>query len=436
MPSMPHRNDSQNLQIGYLMQNGAPDLKRVSGPQLHTTAVVEGLRKQGHLVRMVANQDHRLGWSEDLQNWFPPQYGSTYSRIFKLFESMLRRIQAELKLPFLGIFDSMHFADACHSHLLKFDVLYERHGYMGFGGVMAARWLGIPLILELNGNIIKEIDERKLPMSSFQREIGKWITIRTFLAADHMVVVSDALKQTLVNEYQIPAEHISVVLNGVDVDLFSKRYDADKVRSRFGLNDGPLVGFVGTFEPWHGVDLLVSAFREIILRFPDAQLLIVGDGHGKDKVVAHANRLGLDGEVKFLGRLPQVEVAEVLSATKVLVAPYPFEYGDIVGTPLKIMEYMAAGKGIVASTAPLHEMIEHEVTGLRVAPADPEALADGINRLLEDDHLCNSLGENAVTRAKKYSWDQIVLRLAEIFVNEIDKKKAERRHSRRKWFLG
>jgi glycosyltransferase involved in cell wall biosynthesis len=189
----------------------------------------------------------------------------------------------------------MHFADACHSHLLKFDVLYERHGYMGFGGVMAARWLGIPLILELNGNIIKEIDERKLPMSSFQREIGKWITIRTFLAADHMVVVSDALKQTLVNEYQIPAEHISVVLNGVDIDLFSKRYDADKVRSRFGLNDGPLVGFVGTFEPWHGVDLLVSAFREIILRFPDAQLLIVGDGHGKDKVVAHANQLGLDG---------------------------------------------------------------------------------------------------------------------------------------------
>jgi glycosyltransferase involved in cell wall biosynthesis len=315
-------------------------------------------------------------------------------------------------------------------------VLYERHGYMGFGGVMAARWLGIPLILELNGNIIKEIDERKLPMSPLQRAIGRWITIRTFLAADHMVVVSDALRQTLINEYQIPAGHISVVLNGVDVDLFSKRYDADRVRSRFGLSGGPLVGFVGTFEPWHGVDLLVSAFCEITLKCPKAQLVIVGEGPGKDKAVAHANQLGLDGRVKFLGRLPQVEVAEVLSATKVLVAPYPFEYGDIVGTPLKIMEYMAAGKGIVASTAPLHEMIEHEVTGLRVAPADPKALADGINRLLDDENLCNSLGENAATRAKRYSWDQVALRLVEIFVNEIDKKKAGRLHSRRKWFLG
>jgi glycosyltransferase involved in cell wall biosynthesis len=426
---MPRQNDFQNFRIGYIMQNGAPDLDVVSGPQLHVLAVINGLRKLGHSVRIFAKQQKRLGWTDDLQEWRSPQFGWTQSGWFRVIESTVRRIQSEFRLPFLGLFDSLHFADACGIHLRKCNVLYERHGYMGFGGVLTSRWLGIPLILELNGNIIKEIDERKLPMSSFQREIGKWITIRTFLAADHMVVVSDALKQTLINEYQIPAGHISVVLNGVDIDLFSKQYDADKVRSRFGLSDGPLVGFVGTFEPWHGVDLLVSAFCEITLKCPKAQLVIVGEGPGKDKAVAHANQLGLDGRVKFLGRLPQEEVAEVLSTAKVLVAPYPFEHGDIVGTPLKIMEYMAAGKGIVASTALLHEMIEHEVTGLRVAPADPKALADGINRLLEDDHLCNSLAENAGTCAKKYSWDQVALRLAEIFVNEIDKKKAGRRHS-------
>jgi hypothetical protein len=82
------------------MQNGAPDLKQVSGPQLHTEAVVSGLRKQGHLVRMVANQDHRLGWSEDLQNWFPSQCGPIYNRIFRLFESMLRRDTGRAKVAF------------------------------------------------------------------------------------------------------------------------------------------------------------------------------------------------------------------------------------------------------------------------------------------------------------------------------------------------
>lgn len=418
------------------MQNGAPDLDVVSGPQLHVLAVINGLRKLGHSVRIFANQQNRLGcWTDDLQEWRSPQFGWTQSGWFRVIESTIRRIQSEFRLPYLGLFDSLHFADACRRHLRNCDVLYERHGYMGFGAVFVSRQLAIPHVLELNGNIIKEIDERGLSMSTVQRKIGKWITIRSFLAADHMVVVSDALKQTLVKEYQIPAEHISVVLNGVDVNLFSQRYDADEVRSRFGLADGPLVGFVGTFEPWHGVDLLVSAFREIALRFPDAQLVIIGEGPGKNKSVAQANQLGLDGRVKFLGRLPQVDVAGVLSAMKVLVAPYPYEYSDIVGTPLKIMEYMAAGKGIVASSAPLHEMIEHEVTGLRVAPADPKTLADGINRLLDDDQLRSSLGENAARRAKKYSWDQVSQRLAGIFVEEIDKSKQGSSNPRRKWFF-
>jgi glycosyltransferase involved in cell wall biosynthesis len=390
---MPRQSDFQSFRIGYIMQNGAPDLDVVSGPQLHVLAVINGLRKLGHSVRIFANQQKRLGWKDDLQEWMSPQFGWTQSGWFRVIESTIRRIQSEFHLPYLGLFDSLHFADACRRHLRNCDVLYERHGYMGFGAVFASRQLNIPHVLELNGNIIKEIDERGLSMSTVQRKIGKWITIRTFLAADHMVVVSDALKQTLVKEYQIPAEHISVVLNGVDVNLFSQRYDADEVRSRFGLAEGPLIGFVGTFDPWHGVDLLVSAFREVALRFPESQLVIIGEGPGKNQAIVLANQLGLDGKVRFLGRLPQVEVSEVLSTMQVLVAPYPFEYGDIVGTPLKIMEYMAAGKGIVASTAPLHEMIEHEVTGLRVAPADPKALADGINRLLKDDHLCNSLGK-------------------------------------------
>ncbi len=403
------------------MQNGAPDLSLVSGPQLHTMAVIKGLKKQGHIVRAVATQNCRLGWSEDLQEWLPPQYGITYTKLFRFIERALRRVQSELKLPFLGLFDSLHFADACRNHLKGFDVLYERHGYMGFGGVIAAQWLRIPLILELNGNIIKEIDERGLSMSVLQRKIGRWITIRTFLAADRIVVVSEALGRTLVNDYHIPAGKISIVLNGVDVDLFSQQYAGDKVRTRFALAAGPIVGFVGSFEPWHGVDLLVSAFQEVSRMHPEAQLVVIGEGSGKEKAVTRANHLGLDDKVKFLGRLSQTQVAAVLSVAKVLVAPYPFDYSDIVGTPLKIMEYMAASKGIVASTAPLHEMIEHEVTGLRVAPANAKSLADGINRLLENDELCDTLGQTAAKFAQKYSWDQVNIKLAQIFVESISK---------------
>ncbi len=406
----------RQLRIGYLMQNGAPDLSQISGPQLHTLAVINGLIKLGHTVRAVGFQKDRLGWSDDLQEWSPPRYGFTKRRWFRYVESLLRRIQYELKIPFLGLFDSLHYADACHHHLDGFDVLYERHGYMGFGGLIAARWLGVPVVLELNGNIIREIDERGLSIPPLQRRIGMWITIQTLKSADRVVVVSEALRQTLIHEYGIPTGKVSVVLNGVNIELFSQPHDHDAIRSRHGLPSDPIVTFVGSFEPWHGVDLLVSSFEQVRQRHPDSQLVIVGDGSGKDKAVSRANDLGLGDRVRFLGRLPQDQVAAVLSISRVLVAPYPFESGDIVGTPLKIMEYMAAGKGIVASTAPIHERIEDGVTGLRVAQANEKALADGIVKLLENDELCASLGGNAFRQAQTYSWDHVSAELANIFM--------------------
>jgi glycosyltransferase involved in cell wall biosynthesis len=418
------------LKIGYLMQNGAPNLGEVSGPQLHTTAIINGLKKLGHTVRVVAFQKGKLGWSEDILEWQTPRYGPTSNTLFRLIESVVRRLQTELKLPFLGLFDSLRYADACCHHLDGFDILYERHGYMGFGGVIAARWLGIPLILELNGNIIKEIDKRRLSITPLQRNIGKWITKQTLLAADGVIVVSEALRQTLVNEYQIPATKVSVVINGVDVELFSRKYERAAIQSQFHLSSGPIIGFVGTFEPWHGVDLLVSSFRIVERKHTDAQLVIIGDGPAKEKAIALAKEYGLGDKIRFLGRLPQTQVAAILSISKVLVAPYPFQNGDIVGTPLKIMEYMAAGKGIVASTAPLHELIENGKTGLRVSPASEQALADGINNLLENDELCSFMEKNAKLQANKFSWDNVSMELEQIFVEKYLKK--SRRLTRKK----
>lgn len=410
------------MRIGYLMQNGAPNLGQVSGPQLHTLSVIKGLQKLGHKVRTVATQNGQLKWTDDLQTWHLPVYGVTQRMIFRFLESAIRRVQYELKLPYFGFFDSLHYADAFCNQLNEFDVLYERHGYMGFGGVIAAQLLKIPLVLELNGNIIKEIDERGLDISPIQRKIGRWITIRTFFAANRIVVVSETLKKCLVTDYHFPADKVTVVVNGANIDLFSKEYDKGIVRNQFGLSDVPTIIFVGSFEPWHGVDLLLSSYYEVLKTNPDSQLILIGDGSGREKAVQHTVALGLEDKVKFLGRLPQNKVAAILSVARIVVAPYPFEHNDIVGTPLKLIEYMAAGKGIVASAAAIHEIIEDGITGLRVAPANVKALADGISRLLADDALCNALGQNAALRARKYSWDNVNRELNNIILDEIGKK--------------
>jgi glycosyltransferase involved in cell wall biosynthesis len=417
-----YRSEGKTLKIGYLMQNGAPDLSQVSGPQLHISAVIRGFLKLGHIVRIVGIQKNRLVCSDDLAIWHSPEPRFTNHKLFRMFESLVRRIQYELNLPFLGIFDSLHYADACLRYYRGFDILYERHGYMGFGGVLAARLLKIPLVLELNGNIIREIDERGLKITAIQRKIGIWVTIQTIIMADRIVVVSEALEQVLVRDYRVPKNKIDIVINGVDIDLFSQEYDDKLVRSQYGISPGPIIAFVGSFEPWHGVDFLVSSFKYVKKAHIDAQLVIVGDGSGKEKAIELASNLGLDDSIRFLGRLPQDQVAAVIKASQVLVAPYPFETGEFVGTPLKIMEYMAAGKGIVASTAPIHEIIQHNVNGWRVAPAQELELANGILKLLENANLCAFLGNNALQQAQKYSWDSVSLKLAELFIKEIQKK--------------
>jgi glycosyltransferase involved in cell wall biosynthesis len=421
---MDHWENKACLHIGYLMQNGAVDLSQLSGPQLHIKSVIHGLQKRGHQVRTVAYQDSRLLWSDNLEDWKAVSYGFSRSKWFRLIESPLRRLQYEIKLPYVGCFESLRYADGCRQHLRGVDLLFERHGYMGYGGIIASRYLGVPLVVELNGNIIHEIDALGIQMSEHQRSLGKWITHCTWHAANHLVVVSRALKLQLVR-LGFPGDKVSVVLNGVNVDLFTRPYDNRLTRDQYGLGTHPVVAFVGSFQPWHGVDLLVEGFAHLHDQLPDAKLVLIGDGEGRQAVLEQAGKLALNEEVVLTGRLDQEQVAALLSAADVLVAPYPYKHSEIVGTPLKLLEYMAAGKAILASSAPLHEVIEDGTSGLRVAAADAGALAQGMLRLLNDHELRAKLGQNARRIAiQQYSWGRTIEKLEKIFQAQISNRRA------------
>lgn len=407
------------IKIGYLMQTGAPDMSTLSGPQLHVSATIKGLQRLGHQVRTVAIQNKQIVWSDDLRNWRVPRFGLSHRRWFRLMERLIRRVQSEIRLPYLGFFESFRFADACYHLLQAYDVLYERHGWMGYGSVIAARWLGLPLVEELNGNIIKQIEIHGFQLSPIQWKLSQWLTYRTFFAADHIVVVSEALKNQLVTGLGMPEEKISVVLNGANVDLFTQPHNEKQIRERYDIGSHTIVTFVGSFQPWHGVELLVSSFKKVQARFPESQLIIIGDGAGEKGAARQIDSLGLQANIKLLGRLPQDEVAAVLSISDVAVAPYPLENTEIVGTPLKLIEYMAAGKAIVASTAPIHEVIADGITGLRVAPAKAEALAEAISRLLGDKDLRARLETNAWRQAQSYSWDNVTQELSEILIGKV-----------------
>ncbi len=176
------------------------------------------------------------------------------------------------------------------------------------------------------------------------------------------------------------------------------------------------VAYAGHLYAWKGVDVLLAAISHV----PGVQGLVIG-GHEKEADLARlralAVRLGVDSRVTFTGHLAPSDVADRLAEADILVLPNPASAISTHATsPLKLFEYMAAGKAIVASNLPaIREILTHDVNAVLVTPGDSDALAAGICRLADDGALRALLGQAARTAVAEYSWDRRAERLEALF---------------------
>jgi len=177
-----------------------------------------------------------------------------------------------------------------------------------------------------------------------------------------------------------------------------------------------VVGYAGHLYAWKGVDL----FLEALARIPEVRGLVVG-GHEKESDLGRlrglAARLGIQDRVTFTGQLPPVAVPEQLTRADILVLPNPASAISTRATsPLKLFEYMAARRAIVAADLPsLREVLTDDVNALFVAPGDVEALAAGIRRLVNDAALRERLAAAAGRAVAEYSWSRRAERLETLF---------------------
>jgi glycosyltransferase involved in cell wall biosynthesis len=404
------------------MQADAVDLSVPSGPQQHVRHIVTGLCNRGHRVRVLAIQQQEIRCTDDLTVWHPANF--TYSRApaFRAIERPIRWTQARLRAPFLRLFDSYRFADACVNALSGCDVLYERDGTMCYGGLLAARRLGIPAVLEVNGDLIEEWRQLGLQMSAIQRPIAHWMTGQIYRHASHLVAVGDTLRRRLIDRWRLHPTHVSVVRNGADVDLFFECHDPFAVRAQFGLGSDRIVMFTGSFQPWHGADLILRAFHQIVDLLPDVVMVFVGDGPALAALQLQTTDLGLERRVLFTGRQDHRSVAQLLSVADVAVIYHRGIAAEIVETPLKLFEYMAAGKAIVAPAVPnMERILTHDGNGILVAPDDPPALAHALVDLLDDEPLRRRLGQSArQDAAEKHSWSRAAREVESILYRVVD----------------
>jgi len=400
----------KRLKIGYLMQADSVPMDLVSGPQLHVRAVVRGLQGRGHDVRTVALQQNRTQWSDDLVSWHPATFDLSESRPFRLFESALRGIQSRLRLPFIRLFDSLRYSDACVAALAGYDALYERGGVLSYGGLIAARRLRIPLVMELNGDLLKEYHDLGIRLSKSQWVAINRITKSMYHRADRVVTVSETLRGRLIRGWRLDPTKVVTVPNGADIETFLNPRNVEGVRSRYGIGEGPIIILVCCFEPWHAVDLVLDAFARLAPRNSKPNLVLVGDGRLRPFMERKAADLGIGQRVIFTGKVEQAEVASLLAIAHVAVVYHRGSEADTALSPLKLFEYMAAGKAIAAAAAPsIERVITHRVTGLLVPTGNHAALASALAEMLQDDQMRAALGHAARQQAiEKHSWAKTV----------------------------
>ena len=175
------------------------------------------------------------------------------------------------------------------------------------------------------------------------------------------------------------------------------------------------VGFVGTLKPWHAVEDLIEAFAGLHRQDGDAQLLIVGDGPQRHILETKVVACGVHDAVDFHGAVAPAEVPPLLASMDVAVVPYsPIE--GFYFSPLKLFEYMAAGRAIVAAAiGQMETFVVDGVTGLLYPPGDIACLTSALARLAADEPLRRRLGAAARRVAvRDHTWHAVIGRIFEL----------------------
>ena len=207
----------------------------------------------------------------------------------------------------------------------------------------------------------------------------------TVRRADAVAVICEGLRRDLVSR-GIDADKIMVSPNGVDMAMFGDPPPRDEALAmQLGLSGGDVIGYLGSFYDYEGIDDLICAMPALIAARPDAHLLLVGGGPMEAALRAQAATSSAAARIHFIGRVPHSEVERYYSLVDVLAYPRKkMRLTDLV-TPLKPLEAMAQGKLVAASDVGGHrELIDDGVTGTLFAADDPVAIATALNRLLAD----------------------------------------------------
>ena len=410
------------MKIGYIMEAGEADVRKrpLSGPANHVRQVILALQSLGHTVRLLARWDdadsvRRIWLSDDLDHFAPVTVPLVDLGPVRWVERAARRIQRELQLPYFNWFESLRFGLACRQTLRGFDLLYERIGWVSYGGGYASRWLGIPLVLEENGNHLATMEAIGNAPTGFQRRLEVWLMRKAMRRAAHVVAAGQKWREHFIERWGVDPGIVTTVESGTELVKLLDRSDLRSFRDRSD-DDGHIttLAYVGGFYPWHGVPVLLRAVAGARAAGEQVRVVLIGAGKGEAEARRLTDELGLAGAVTFAGHLTAAQFAPILADADIGVSPY-CGWKEFSG--LKILDYKAAGLAVIASGQDGQPpTVRHGETGLIVPPCDEDALRDAIVQLCRDSQRRRQMGRAARQDAEDHhGWDHTARQLERIF---------------------
>jgi glycosyltransferase involved in cell wall biosynthesis len=290
------------------------------------------------------------------------------------------------------------------------DLIYERYNLFMVAGILLSKLTGTLIFLEVNAPLARE---RSAFGGLALKRFAAWIERQTWRAADLVLPVSKVLGQ-IVSTAGVQDEKIYVIPNGTN-DAYLRLDSTCTAKAALGLNGKTVLGFTGFVRDWHGlqsvIDLLADPHSPT-----DLHLIVVGDGPALVALKERAEELGVSTRVTFAGLVDQSRLPQYLAAFDIALQPSAVDYAS----PLKLFEYMATGKAIVApNQANIREVVADGKTALLFDPPNQRSFRDAVLALAHDYKLRQDLGRAARQSIldRGFTWTENARRVSRLFTD-------------------
>jgi glycogen(starch) synthase len=291
----------------------------------------------------------------------------------------------------------------------KIDVFHAHDWLVANAGIGLKHVFRKPLLVTMHSTEIGRREGAHTDTERMIHETEAWLTYEAW----RVICCSEYMVSHVKWAFGLPSDKLVMVPNGVNTHVYEhvEKEDLKSFRVRFALPEEKLVLFVGRLVYEKGAHVLINAIPKILAK-ANAKFVIVGSGYMKEQLSNIVKSMGLEHKVLFTGFLDEEALLKLQKCADVSVVPSLFEPFGIVA-----LEAMAAKSPVVVSdTGGLSEIVEHDVTGVKVYPNNPDSLAWGITKILLDENYRNYIRENAYQKVQeKYDWDKIAQQTKRIY---------------------